>query len=142
MREAVKQFLLEFAKWASEQPDILGVALVGSHARNEAMDQSDIDLVVISVAPKNYLRRQDWARRFGSIYRQQIEDYGELTSLRVWYSRGYEVEYGFTDEKWSASPVDEGTLRVISSGFQIIWESVCSESSCAGSRRPPRQRLS
>ena len=50
----------------------------------------------------------------GKVERQQVEDYGKATSLRVWYEDWLEVEYGLTDETWAALPLDEGTQAVIS----------------------------
>jgi hypothetical protein len=32
------------------------------------------------------------------------------------------VEYGFTDETWSALPLHEGTKKVISDGMQVLFE--------------------
>lgn len=121
-RQQVHQFLSEFTRWAANQPDILAVALVGSHARNEAADDSDVDLVIIANEPETYLQDTRWARYFGTISLQQLESYGKVTSLRVWYSGGHEVEYGITDEMWSAFPLDEGTKKVISGGMQILFE--------------------
>lgn len=118
----VDHFLTEFSRWAASQTDILAVALVGSYARNEATDTSDIDLVIIASKPETYLRDTRWAQYFGTINRQQFENYGKVTSLRVWYSGGQEVEYGFSDETWSAVPLDEGTKKVISNGMQILSE--------------------
>jgi nucleotidyltransferase-like protein len=117
----VRQFLGEFSRWAADQPDILAVALVGSYARNEATDTSDVDLIVIVSEPQKYLDTR-WAESFGAIRRQQFENYGKVNSVRVWYSDGPEVEYGFTDETWSALPLDEGTRHVISDGMQILFE--------------------
>jgi predicted nucleotidyltransferase len=120
--EQLLAFLSEFIQWAAGQPDILGVALVGSHARDEATDGSDMDLIIVASEPKSYLEDMRWAQRFGTIDRQQMEHYGKVTSLRVWYLGGREVEYGFTDETWSAWPLDEGTRTVISDGMRILWE--------------------
>ncbi len=122
-RQKVHQFLSEFNRWASSQPDILATALLGSYARqNEATGASDVDLIIIAREPKTYLQDTRWAQHFGTISRQQIESYGKVTSLRVWYSGSHEVEYGFTDEKWSGLPLDEGTKKVISDGTQILSE--------------------
>ena len=118
----VDQFLTEFSRWAASQTDILAVALVGSYARNEVTDTSDVDMVIIASKPETYLRDTRWAQYFGTINRQQFENYGKVTSLRVWYSDGQEVEYGFTDETWSAVPLDEGTQKVISNGMRILSE--------------------
>jgi predicted nucleotidyltransferase len=120
--DGIDRFLKEFAKWADSQPDIKAVALVGSHARNAATETSDVDLVLITNRPQRYLLDRDWTRRFGQIHRQQVEHYGKVTSVRVWYTDGREVEYGITDESWAAVPLDEGTQRVIENGMRILFE--------------------
>ena len=87
------------------------------------MDGSDVDLVIVARDPKSYLEDTRWAQRFGTIDRQEIERYGKVTSLRALvFGADHEVEYGFTDETWSAWPVDDGTRKVISDGMQILWE--------------------
>jgi predicted nucleotidyltransferase len=121
-QQQLRQFLSKFKQWVASQPDILAVALVGSYARNEVTGDSDIDLVILARKPKTYLKDTRWAQRFGTIRRERVEHYGKVTSLRVWYLGSYEVEYGFTDERWSDSPLDEGTKRVISGGLQILSE--------------------
>jgi len=120
--DKVNQFLNEFTAWAHAQSDIEAVALIGSYARNTATATSDVDLVVITSQPSSYLKNLGWIQRFGQIRRQQIEDYGQLTSIRVWYTDGREVEYGITDESWAALPLDEGTQRVISDGMRVLFE--------------------
>jgi hypothetical protein len=72
--------------------------------------------------PRKYLQETGWAQSFGIIDQQQIENYGKVTSLRVWYAGRYEVEYGFTDETWCGLPLDEGTKKVISGGTTILFE--------------------
>lgn len=121
-RRKVHQFLSEFSRWAASQPGILASALLGSYARNEATGASDVDLVIIAREPKTYLQDTRWAQRFGTMSRQQIESYGKVTSLRVWYSGSHEVEYGFTNEQWSSLPLDEGAKKVISDGMEILSE--------------------
>ncbi len=120
--EQVKAFLSQFAEWAGGQPDILALALVGSYARGDAREDSDVDLVIISSHPGMYLTDLSWTAAFGKVQGNQIEDYGRLTSVRVWYAGGLEVEYGITDEKWAAEPLDQGTREVISAGMQVLFE--------------------
>jgi len=120
--ETAELFLKGFTSWAAARADILAVALVGSFARNAAGDASDIDLVILAEDPSRYLSERGWARDFGDISREQIEEYGPLTSLRVWYVDGREIEYGFTDENWVAVPLDKGTRRVISDGMRVLFE--------------------
>jgi predicted nucleotidyltransferase len=120
--DSVNRFLDEFAAWAAAQPDIVAVALVGSYARNAATETSDIDLVIIASQPETYLQDVAWTRQFGQVRQCQIEDYGKVTSIRVWYTDGREVEYGITDASWAALPLDEGTHRVISDGMRVLFE--------------------
>jgi hypothetical protein len=69
-----------------------------------------------------YVQDTRWAQHFGTVNREQSENYGKMISVHVWYSEGLEVEYGLTDETWCAVPIDEGTRRVISDGIQILTE--------------------
>ncbi len=121
-QQHVNHFISGFTRWASKRPDILGVALVGSFARNEATEASDIDLVIIAGDPQTYLKNTQWAERFGPNARKRLEIYGKVTSLRVWYTGGPEVEYGFADETGPVVPLDEGTKKVISGGMRILTE--------------------
>ena len=120
--DEVEAFLRNFVTWASSRPDIQGVALVGSYARNAATESSDVDLVILVRRPELYLQDQNWIRLFGEVSRQQIEEYGALTSIRVWYSDGREIEYGVTSEHWADIPLDPGTQRVISDGMRVLFE--------------------
>ena len=120
--EKINQFLNHITQWASIQSDIQALALVGSHARNVATKTSDVDLVLITIDPNQYLHNPRWVERFGTIETLQVEDYGLVTSIRVWYTDGLEVEYGITDERWAAVPLDEGTWHVIADGMRILFE--------------------
>jgi predicted nucleotidyltransferase len=120
--EHIRDFLDKFVAWASRQTDIQGVALVGSYARGEAKDDSDIDLVILTELPQKYLAEVQWPKRFGIIEKRQDEDYGKLTSLRIWYQDGREVEYGITTPDWAVTPLDEGTRAVISGGMLVLFE--------------------
>jgi hypothetical protein len=120
--DQVTQFLNQVTGWASARADILALALVGSYARNAAKNSSDVDLVLIAIDPDQYLGDQSWIRRFGTVNKSQVEDYGLLTSIRVWYRGGLEIEYGITDERWAAVPLDAGTQQVIADGMQVLFE--------------------
>jgi len=121
-REQVRHFLGGFCRWAADQPDILAVALVGSYARNDATSDSDVDLIIVAFDPEIYLRDTSWAQRFGTISRQHLENYGNVTSLRVWYLGVMKSSTGFTDEAWCGFPLDEGTKKVVSGGMEVLGE--------------------
>ena len=120
--DTVNQFLEDVTRWASRQPDIHALALVGSHARNAARQTSDIDLVLIATRPCEYLDDRGWLEQFGTVVSLQVEFYGLLTSIRAWYADGREVEYGVTDERWAAVPLDAGSRRVMADGMRVLFE--------------------
>ena len=120
--EKISQFLEYISQWASIQSDIQALALVGSHASGTPTETSDINLVIITDDPDQYLYNLLWIKRFGTVHKQQVEKYGLVTSIRVWYDNGLEVEYGITDEGWAVVPLNKGTQKVIADGMRILFE--------------------
>jgi hypothetical protein len=118
----VQIFLARVTQWAETRPDIIGLALVGSYARNEARADSDIDLVLLASQPQAFINDPGWIGDFGPVKSYAVEDWGLVTSLRVYYEDGLEVEYGLTSSGWADIPIDEGTARVISDGMQILLD--------------------
>ncbi|MBE9479394.1 MAG: nucleotidyltransferase domain-containing protein, partial [Chloroflexi bacterium] len=48
----VRAFLQSVIEWAKNEPDLIALALVGSHARGEASPESDVDLILLLRNPK------------------------------------------------------------------------------------------
>ena len=119
---AVSVFFNHITEWAANEPAISGVALVGSHARGDARPDSDIDLVLLCVNPQAWLRDASWIHRFGEVAGRQTEDWGRVTSLRVYYRSGLEVEFGLTTPAWAELPVDSGTRDVVLNGIRILLD--------------------
>jgi len=122
MTPRVDGFLFEFKRWAATEAGIHAVALIGSHARSTATAESDVDLIVVVSLPNIYLQHKQWTSLFGHVVREQTEEYGNCTSLRVWYDEGFQVEYGFVDERWAAQPLDEGTRKIVAEGMKVMYE--------------------
>jgi len=61
----VSDFLKSLVEWAKNEPDLLALALVGSHARGEASPQSDVDLILLLRNPKEYRKDRNWISEFG-----------------------------------------------------------------------------
>jgi uncharacterized protein len=118
----VSDFLDSLRDWAAHQPTIAGVALVGSYARGEARPDSDIDVVLLCEEPHAFVAHTSWIHSFGAVERCLTEDWGMVTSLRVYYTEGLEVEFGMTTLAWATVPVDPGTQDVVSHGMRILWD--------------------
>jgi predicted nucleotidyltransferase len=118
----VSSFLQQFTEWAQAQVEIHSVILVGSLARGDAKPDSDMDLMIICSEPDHFLQKITWVNEFGKPSREVTEDWGLVTSLRVWYTDGFEVEFGFTDTDWIKEPLDAGTKRVLADGFRILLD--------------------
>ena len=118
----IADFLAAAAEWARARPGLRSLALVGSHARESAKPSSDVDLIILTDDPEAFLRDSSWTGLFGIVEKEQVENYGRVTSLRVWYSGGLEAEFGFTTPDWADEPLDEGTRKTIDDGLKVVWE--------------------
>ncbi len=118
----IDRFLSGVLAWAKTAPGVRALALVGSHARGVPGPGSDVDLIVIATDAPTLIREPAWVERFGSVARMSVEDWGKVTSLRVWYQGSFEVEFGITTLDWVAKPLDEGTRRVMAEGFRVLMD--------------------
>jgi predicted nucleotidyltransferase len=115
-------FLEDFMRWSKRKKDIRAVGLLGSYARENPTEKSDIDLVILAEHSQAYLTNTSWIRTFGRVIAQKVEEYGKLTSLRVWYESGLEVEYCFTTREWIQLLLDEGTKKAVNKGLRVLFE--------------------
>jgi len=119
----MEKIIDEIVEWVKTEEDIVALALVGSHARGTAKEDSDIDLIIITNNPEVYLDSDKWIAQFGEVEELRKEDYGLMQSRRVFYANDFEVEFGITTPEWAKKdPVDDGTKKVISDGIKILYD--------------------
>jgi predicted nucleotidyltransferase len=118
---SIATFLDTVRRWGAERSDLVGIALVGSHARGTSGPDSDIDLVILSECPEKLLD-EDWPPRFGGVASSAIEEYGALTSRRIFYENGLEVEFGIAGPEWASIPLDAGTRTVLADGVKVLYD--------------------
>lgn len=128
----IERFLDTVTQWARQRPDVDALVLVGSYARGAGTSSSDVDLILLTDQPDNYLKSTEWVRVFGHPQGQSTEDWGKVTSVRVWYQGDLEVEFGITSPDWAASPLDPGTRSVIEAGMIILYDPQARFASMAG----------
>lgn len=119
---SVQKLLEDVVAWATQEASVVGVALVGSHARGAARPDSDVDLVILTLDLQPYLDDTSWLERFGNVASCKTEDWGLVTSLRVLFEDDLEVEFGLTTPLWAGLPVEAGTRRVVGDGMRILYD--------------------
>lgn len=119
---SIGPFVDQVRQWAASRPDIVGLAVVGSYARHQARPDSDLDLILVAAQPERYVDEPGWVATFGTVRSCTVEDWGLVTSLRVYYQDRPEVEYGLTSLAWVQLPLDEGTAQVIADGMLILLD--------------------
>jgi hypothetical protein len=75
---------------------------------------------LLASQPQNFVDEPEWIKFLGLVKSYEIENWGVVTSLRVYYEADLEVEFGLTSSEWVNLPLDEGTGRVISEGMEIL----------------------
>ena len=113
-------FIAEITAWVASRHDIRALALVGSYARAQATDQSDIDVVLVCSEPTRYLGETSWMSDFGKVARFVREDWGKVQSLRAFYASGVEVEFGIASAEWTILPPDPDTMLVLKAGARAL----------------------
>lgn len=115
-------FIEDFMRWATKRKDIRATALVGSYAREELEKDSDIDLIIITETPQRYITNTEWTRVFGRPITKRVEKYDMLTSLRIWYENGLEIEYGFATREWIQNVNKNDLKQITNDGLRLLFE--------------------
>lgn len=115
--------------WAESRSDILGLALVGSWARDTASPDSDIDLVLLTPNPgvfrisTTWLTEIQWPKLGLSVQSCRDAKYGVVWSRHVKLSDGMVIEFSFGFPSWAATcPCDAGTRSVVSRGCRVLFD--------------------
>ena len=93
-------------------------------ARGEARVDSDVDLVLLTVAKQSYLEDETWVWELGGLRVIRTEQWGPtMTERRFVLPSGLEVEAGIAPPSWAATdPVDPNLRAVILDGFRILYD--------------------
>lgn len=105
--------------WAEPRADIIAIGIVGSWARGEHHDGSDVDVVVLTPHKAAYAAGDDWiAAALGQVVPiVRRAEWGVLTERRVRLPSGLEIEFGLVEPSWAQTdPIDPGTAAVVADG--------------------------
>lgn len=118
----ISSFLDKVKSYGEESDMINAVVLVGSYAREEAGEDSDVNLTVISTTPKLLIEDEMFINEFGKVTKIEKENHGIIASIRVWYEDNMEVEFRITSPLWISKPLDEETLKILKDGYRVILD--------------------
>ena len=109
--------------WAQQRSDIRALALVGSWAYGAPQPESDVDVVLLTEAPSDYIERDDWLEEIGAVRLVRTLAWGVITERRFALPSGLEVEVGIGTPAWAAvDPLDAGTRKVVSDGMRVLYD--------------------
>jgi RimJ/RimL family protein N-acetyltransferase/predicted nucleotidyltransferase len=121
--DEVGALLDHVARWASDRPDMVAVAVVGSRARGTARRDSDLDLVLLSRDPERYFREESWAQEIGGAQVRGSAHRGLLFEQRLTTASGLELDLGIGSPHWaSVEPLDAGTARVAREALRVVYD--------------------
>ena len=118
---SVSRFLKSIGEWAEGRNDIDCVLLIGSYARGEQTENSDIDLMIVTENADLYLENTTWVSEFGNPHSMEQEDWGAVQSVRVRYTDSKEIEFGISFPAWLNDPLPATTAKVLEKGYEIIF---------------------
>ena len=125
----VKRIIATIKAWAKQQPKIIAVTLVGSWAKNQAHENSDIDLVFLTPHLELFFHDTVWFYSIPwhdlnlNVDRYYDRTYGVVKSRHLCFDRGHRIEFSFGYPNWAnTDPIDSGTLAVVRSGMEIIYD--------------------
>lgn len=118
-----KQLIARVASWSERDERVVAAGLCGSHARGEAMPDSDVDFCILTSDPNALLEDRSWIHDLGAgaDVAESVEDYNLVQSIRVFFGRT-EAEFGITDTAWAELPIDSETAAVINDGLRILHD--------------------
>lgn len=119
---ALNRFITSVVEWCAKSDNIVGLAVVGSYARGDASDTSDVDLVLLATDKDKLLNNSEWLDTFAVVKAAEIRDYGKLISIHTEYKQLPEIEFGICDVSWADVPLDSGTKEVILGGMKVLYD--------------------
>ncbi len=114
------------AAWAQREHEIRAVCVIGSRARvdHPADANSDLDLVLLTVAPDRLLEQDGWLAQLGTPWLSFIEPttVGGGSERRVLFAGGADVDFAvFTPAQFDAVPL-AALASVVGRGVRILLD--------------------
>ncbi|WP_227353102.1 aminoglycoside 6-adenylyltransferase [Haladaptatus salinisoli] len=127
---AYERLLDRFVARAEAAPDLRGIVVLGSRARERrpADEWSDLDLVVVTTDPDGYLSETDWLSELGTPVLTFLESTatGDGTERRVLFEGGLDVDFVLVPpgriEAMERGDVDPEVAETFARGFRVAYD--------------------
>lgn len=108
--------------WLSKQADTVAALLIGSYARGEERNDSDVDFIIVVENVDKWLTNKNWAKLFGQVMSVATEVYEDVQAVRVYYEDGLELEFGFVTRSWLEKPYVPSTQEVFDKKTIVLFD--------------------
>lgn len=123
-----ERMLENISAWGASCQDIMGLALVGSSARldHPADEWSDIDLVVITHHPDQYLETSEWSNVIGKpwISTFETDPAGKIVEQRILFCNGIDVDFIVISHEKETAFQDEPLASIMKRGMRILIDKI------------------
>jgi len=103
VKKSYEELVERFRKWAESHFDVRTAAIVGSRARvdHPADEWADLDIVIVTTDPEQYVSTSDWINNFGKPLLTFIEptSTGDEKERRVLYEKMLDVDFAIIPQK-------------------------------------------
>jgi len=118
--QLAKEKIKEVTRWFERQKGVQLVLLIGSYARGEERNDSDVDFIIEVDNMEQWLTDYNWLKNFGDILDVYQENYEQVKALRVYYQNSLELEFGFVSHEWLNQPYDKATKEALDAGYNVL----------------------
>lgn len=121
--DSAEKALERIVSWGVGRSDIRAVAVVGSYATGRPRQDSDIDVILLTTRPSDYITGDTWMAELDAGDLIQTRHWGAITERRLSGVAGIQIDIGIGEPTWaSASPVDPGTRQVVAHGLRVLYD--------------------
>lgn len=122
MKASITRLLNELVQTLSHQNIVRGIILVGSYARGDNRDNSDVNVIILADDPQEFFKKIEFFKHFGNIFSVENSRKGIL-SFKIACHEDTEIQLSIVPCIWAqAEPIDPETLKVILNGVSILWD--------------------
>ena len=114
-----------FLRWAEHDPGVRAILLLGSQARGDSDEWSDLDFTVVVVDKTRYISDVNWLDNCGTVLVSHTErtDVGGHIERRVVFEDGTDASFCLVGREWlECATREQDTLTLLGKGARILLD--------------------